>query len=209
MLARDARLGDIETVVDFSTYEDGSVPCEVSTVDFDHFYCFEVTDSKGYKFKMVDYPTAGRTWNAESLTTVWMPTRDYWSVDMTKPVKFIAPPVWENGPGYCFSESESGLIGVSVISDKNAIPSVILEDCGDGYVKIRLESGRYIGIRETNVGTVTVPAAVADECGAQWKLEKFAQDRYKLVAPDGLHLRPCTADTGRKFRRTGSGHNGR
>lgn len=183
MLARDARLeASIETPVDFSTFEDeGCVPCKVSEAPFPHFFCFTVTDSNGNDIPMLDYASAGRTWDEKSLTTVWMPTKDYWTVDMTAPVRFIAPPAWENGAGYEIVEN-NGEVSVRNITDASAVPYVTLEYGDDGFCRIRFESGRYLDFEVSEGGAVN---AVANEKGMSLKLRKYAQDRYKLINADG------------------------
>lgn len=184
MLARDARLeANIESPVDFTKYEsDGYVPCENAVAPFEHFFCFNVTDSNGNVIPMLDYASAGRTWDENSMTTVWMPTRDYWTVDMTAPVHFIAPPVWDNGTGYGIVEND-GEVSVCALNGVNSLAPVTIETVADGYSKIRFESGRYLDFVKNDDGTVT---AVANSDGMAFKLHKFAQDRYKLINSDGM-----------------------
>ena len=191
MLARDARLpGDIESIVDFSKYEkDGYVPCVPATADFDHFYCFDVTQSDGSTVRMVDYPSAGRTWDRKSLTTVWMPTFKYWNTDLSKPLTWIAPPVWDNGAGYAILVDDAGKVVTRDLSVAPGSSIITIEKAGDGFVKIRFESGKFLGITTLNAensGGTTI--AIATDEGCKWKLDHFAQDRYKLRSEDGRSL---------------------
>lgn len=211
MLARDARLEDsIETPVDFTKYEsDGYVPCEPASAPFPHFFCFEVTQSDGTVIPMLDYASAGRTWDENSLTTVWMPTKDYWTVDMTAPVHLIAPPVWDNGPGYGIVEKD-GAVSVALLTDISDIAPVTIENADNGFSRIRFESGRYLDFATAEDGTVN---AIAGESGTLLTLKKYAQDRYKLITADGnavcnrntrgvftLSLDPCSFATTQVFR---------
>ena len=213
MLARDARLeANIETPVDFTKYEsDGYVTCESAVAPFEHFFCFNVTDSNGNIIPMLDYASAGRTWDENSMTTVWMPTKDYWTVDMTAPVHFIAPPVWDNGAGYGIVEKD-GVVSVYDLSVISELAPVTIENGADGYSRIRFESGRYLDFVKNEDRTFT---AVANFEGMSFKLQKFAQDRYKLINAEGkalynknmrgsfaLDLAPCSFATVQIFRFT-------
>jgi hypothetical protein len=111
-----------------------------------------------------------------------MPTKDYWTVDMTAPIHFIAPPVWDNGPGYGFVEKD-GAVSVALLTDISDIAPVTIENAENGLSRIRFESGRYLDFVTNGDGTV---AAVANSDGMAFKLHKFAQDRYKLINADGM-----------------------
>jgi hypothetical protein len=100
---------------------------------------------------------------------------------MTAPVRFIAPPAWENGAGYEIVEN-NGEISVRNITDASAVPYVTIEYGDDGFCRIRFESGRYLDFEVPEGGAVK---AVANEKGMSLKLRKYAQDRYKLINADG------------------------
>lgn len=179
VLARDARLpGDIEEPIRLAPDADGYVPCEPSdAADFEHFYAFAVTDADGKKIETVDYPSAGRTWDKRSLTTVWMPTKNYWSVDLSKPVQLICPSIWEDdGFFYPFETAEHTL------AVRKAQPAAFeLVPADNGRYRLRLESGRYL---DHDGSTVTATTE-----GCEWSIEKFALDRYRFTAADGLMLK--------------------
>ena len=180
MLARDARLaGDIESVVKFAPDKDGYVPCErIKTVKFPHFYAFAVTQADGTKIEMLDYPSAGRTWDKESMTTVWMPTKNYWNVDLSKPVTLICPSFGNNlGDFYPTLDSSN-----NVVISKEKPACVTLEADGKGKYRIRFENGRCL---DHEAGTQKV---YATEKGALWSIVRFAQNRYKIYTESGLVL---------------------
>ena len=117
-----------------------------------------------------------------------MPTCKYWNTDLDKPLKWIAPPVWDNGAGYAISEAENGILTVRDITDGFKASAVNVEDAGDGYVKLRFESGKYLGIAVLNDKNGSHTVAVADDIGCRWRLDRFAQDRYKIRSEDGRAL---------------------
>lgn len=180
VLARDARLpGDIEEPVSFAPDAEGYVPCEPSdAADFEHFYCFAVTDASGKRIETVDYPSAGRTWDKRSLTTVWMPTKNYWSVDISSPVHIICPSIWEDDGFFYPFETAAHTIEVH----KDAPAAFALKPVGNGRYLIRLvESGRYLD--HDGNAVITTPN------GCEWTVEKFALDRYRFTSADGLFLK--------------------
>lgn len=179
-LARDSRLpGNIEDTVEFAPDEEGYVPCEISNAaDFEHFYGFAVTMKNGNKLEMVDYPSAGRTWDERSMTTVWLPTKNYWSVDLTKPVTVICPSFWSDNGEWYLSENEDHTFSVNQAKGS----AVILEVVENGYYRIRMASGRYIDVNDQN-------ALVTTENGCKWKLQKFVQNRYRIITENGMRIR--------------------
>ena len=180
MLARDARLpGDIEEPVSFASDSEGFVLCEPSdTASFAHFFGFAVAQADGSKIEMLDYASAGRTWDKRSLVTVWMPTVNYWAVDLSKPVRLIAPGFNNVTADYGVCEKSDGSVAVS----EDIASHITLENLEDGYSKVRFGSGSYLDIDSESGKTVT------SEIGARFRIERFAQNRYKIYAEDGRPL---------------------
>jgi hypothetical protein len=78
VLARDARLGgDISLPVEIKTDSDGYVTniTRSAHTDFPTQLCYEL-DSFGEKIKLIDYASAGKTWDERSLMTAWLPIKD-------------------------------------------------------------------------------------------------------------------------------------
>lgn len=77
VLARDARLGEnVDEPVDILFDEDGYValsPCK--SAGFDTIEEFTVPEKGGKSFKVIDYSSAGKTWNEDSRYGCWLPTR--------------------------------------------------------------------------------------------------------------------------------------
>jgi len=181
-LARDKRLkGDIESIVNFSTDETGSVPCEITDcADFEHFYSFTVTEADGSKIDMVDYASAGRTWDEESLTTVWMPTKNYWKTDLCKPLNIVSPNSWDSSDSrFSVYINESGVLAVS--TDKADTFTLEKTENADHY-KIKAEGKGYVKVSSDGEFLT-----VAEE-GDNFTVKLYAQNRYKIYAPDGRAL---------------------
>ncbi len=93
-LARDKRLGeDLFQTVRPALDENGYAILEPSnTATFDTLCEFKVKLEDGSYITMVDYASAGGTYNDSSLMTVFMPTTDYWNAtaDLTKPVHLVS-----------------------------------------------------------------------------------------------------------------------
>lgn len=78
-LARDARFGkDIEEGVQILYDADGFVAVNTSsTADFDRIVELDVPLVNGGSFKVIDYSSAGKTWDENSKCACWLPTSDY------------------------------------------------------------------------------------------------------------------------------------
>jgi DUF1680 family protein len=77
MLAQDARLGTDLTVPvqpewDAEGYVLHAEFCECNEIP-DSDICFELTNRDGSKFKLINYYSAGKTWDEESKCAVWIP----------------------------------------------------------------------------------------------------------------------------------------
>ena len=180
-LARDSRLpGNIESIVSFTPDAGGFVPCVPSDkADFRHFYCFEVTQTNGSRIIMVDYASAGRTWDENSMTTVWMPTKNYWSVDLLSPIRIISPNAWDSSDStFWVKLNEDNLLGVNV-SEGDIFT---LEPVSDGLYKIRTKDGKYLDI------TADHSHITSSESGITWKISRYVQNRFRLFDNDGRAL---------------------
>lgn len=187
VLARDSRTGEIEEVVKFAPNDEGYVPCVPSDVPFDHFCAFDVTDADGRKLKMLDYASAGRTWDEGSLVTVWMPTVNYWAVDLTKPLKIYSPSAWDSSDNtYYFNFKENGLLSVS--TDSFAVFTLEAAD-GDCLYKIKHDSGKYLALTEDS------KACTLSDVGEIWHITHYAQNKVKIFASDGRSLVGANSNT--------------
>lgn len=94
VLARDRRLGEeLFQTVDFAVDGEGYLDIAAShTATFGTLCEFAVKLKDGSRIHMVDYASAGGTYNENSLMTVFMPTTDYWNVtaDLSKGVYLVS-----------------------------------------------------------------------------------------------------------------------
>ena len=77
VLARDARLGgDISLPVEVKVDKEGYVENITLSKNekFPTQLCYEL-ESSGEMIKLVDYSSAGKTWNEESLMSAWLPIK--------------------------------------------------------------------------------------------------------------------------------------
>jgi hypothetical protein len=178
-LARDKRLkGDIESIVSFKEGSDGSIPCEMTDcADFEHFYSFTVTEENGNKLDMVDYASAGRTWDEESLTTVWMPTKNYWATDLTKPLNIVSPNSWNSSDTrFGFIIKDDGCVGIST----EGADIFFLESVGNkNEYKIKTADNKYLNVSADG------EKLVVSESGSIFTIKLYAQNRYKIFDSKG------------------------
>ncbi len=80
VLARDAQLdGTVDEAVDIAYDADGFVELSPSQkADFDTMVEFSVPQNQGEAFTVIDYSSAGKTWDKRSKYACWLPTRKYW-----------------------------------------------------------------------------------------------------------------------------------
>ena len=80
ILARDAQLdGTVDEAVDICFDGDGTVELKPShKAAFDTIVEFSVPQNHGEPFTVIDYSSAGKTWDERSKYACWLPTRAYW-----------------------------------------------------------------------------------------------------------------------------------
>ncbi len=179
-LARDIRLpGDFESIVNFAPDENGAVPCTPSDkCDFEHDLCFAVKEANGNEIIMVDYASAGLTWDEDSMTTVWMATKNYWSIDISKSFKIVSLDVWEvNKKPFAFTANENG----ELVSSVDIHDAFTAEALSNGLYKLRHQSGKYLDVTEDAVAKLS-------ENGTELKVIKYALNRFHIHTKDGLAM---------------------
>lgn len=180
VLARDSRIDNIEEPVRFAPDENGCVPCKISDLPFPHFHAFRVTEANGHSFDMVDYASAGRTWDENSLVTVWMPTVNYWSVDRNKPIRIASPNAWDSSEKTFYLEfKETGLLSVS--DSRYSVFTLIATDEKEHY-KIRHDSGKYLALTDDKA------AVTLSDRGEIWHIPHYAQNKFKIRDSAGRAL---------------------
>lgn len=186
VLARDARLGEkIDVPVDIAEDVEGYVevtPSDTARFDVDLEYAVPMKD--GSTFTVVDYASAGKTWGRDSMMTAWMATKDYWSVDFTKPVTLASRNT--HLKKYCYADGNGVLLGDATGEQK---ATFTFENAGDGFYFIRSEDGRYLTAKGETADAPAVFEPKTDCDCQKWALDPFAQNRYGLVSKKyGCHL---------------------
>ena len=92
VLARDARLkDDLLRPVDIDE-DGGCYAMEVLPADSPDFVCncaFQIRQKDGSYLPVIDYASAGRTWDNRSLMSAWMHTRTYLPFDAARPFELV------------------------------------------------------------------------------------------------------------------------
>ncbi len=172
VLARDARLGEaIDTVVSVAADENGyAIVRESNDANFPCHLNFAVKQKDGSEFHVVDYASAGKTWNYDSIMTAWMPTVNYWQFN-------------EHAPVTLHLGAQISYLGV----DENGMPQATRTPCAwqierEGYyIRLRhVESGKYLTMKKSDD---EYSLALSDGCGCdcqKWHFTKAILNRYTL-----------------------------
>lgn len=202
VLARDARLGEkIDSVVDFATKGEYAVVKPSDTAEFPCNMEFAVKQKNGSYIHVVDYMSAGKTWDRASLTTAWMPTKKYWDFDEQKPVT-----LFQGYEGYYLCADENG----NVSGKKETQQKWLIERDGK-YIMLRnTESGKYLALQKKD-DEISVCMKERCDCDCiRWSMKDHTLGRYAFVnkmysmmlASDIYHgnlfpVNPFRPDTGR------------
>lgn len=130
---------------------------------------------------MIDYASAGKTWNRDSVMTAWMATKNYWNVDFSKPVYLNC--MTHCNPDYCTVDEENALHGEQSNEKRDIFT---LEETGDGYYYIRSADGRYLTLKGENAEDTAYFTEKLDCDCQKWDIRPFVQNRYEI-----LHKRPA------------------
>ena len=176
VFARDARLGeDIDSIVDFDYNENLEVEIlESHSASFPTEQEYKVKMKDGSYITVIDFQSAGKTWNNESNMTVWMPTKNFWEVDFAKQVTFSCR-LWQ----YCI-DTESGYIRHTKSGQLPPEPFTI-ENNGDGTCFIRTSGGKYLGATFHELtNTYILNTGEKGQPHQLWTLHHVAVNHYRL-----------------------------
>jgi hypothetical protein len=114
--------------------------------------------------------------------TVWLPTKNYWSFDMTKEVYITAPNMWEMSAGrYPLAIGDDTRL--QILDEGNEGDKFLLWSTGeDRYLVRSQKTGMYLALTTDGNGVTLA------EKGDEFKFTKHAQCRYRITAPNGLDL---------------------
>ncbi|MBE6689199.1 MAG: hypothetical protein E7588_08015 [Ruminococcaceae bacterium] len=191
VMARDKRLGeDLEKPVDILYGKDGYVELTPKkTAKFDTLVEYSVPTSDG-EITVIDFASAGKTWDEDSIMTVWMPTKKYWDTDITKPVILYNS---QHGPFVVAQMDTDEPITVyrNKTDDVSAYYVTITEKNGKHKLSC---NGKYLTVKN---GEVIMAPECDCEC-QEWKMERIVQNRFRIYHPaSGKYLYPTHIDGAR------------
>ena len=155
ILARDARLG--ESLLQAICLSDGTVKLTpTNTATFPVYMEFSLTDEQGNVIHLIDYASTGKTYDENSLTTVWLPTEEYWRDASFEGVVLLT----NAGTGKRITADATGYLIQDEKADAAASDDaylVAMELQPSGFYAIRLcATGCYLTVN--SVGKVTLEA---------------------------------------------------
>ena len=155
VLARDARLG--EPLLHAIHLSEGTVELTATnTATFPVHVEFSLTDDEGTVIHLIDYASTGKTCDESSLTTVWLPTREYWRDNAFEGVVLLT----NVGTGNRITADASGRLvkGTKATTDSDDDAYVMeMELLPNGFYAIKLcATGRYLTVN--SVGKITLDA---------------------------------------------------
>lgn len=190
VFARDARLGEkIDSVVDIVCDENGNVPeISSSSADFPTMAEYKIPMRDGSFITVVDYQSAGKTWDENSLMTMWMPTKLFGRADLSK--EFIISVPRTGGTDIVLGINRKTYL-VTAASEETVPEKWRLEECGE-YVRIVSSDGRCLCAEERAGELPAVKAAAYDVSGINglWKIRNTVMRRFRLFNV-GLGLNAC------------------
>lgn len=178
VLARDARLGEpIDSVVDVIEDEKGFVVYEsVAHAEFPVNMEYRIPNRDGSYFTVIDYASAGKTYNRDSVMTAWLATKNYWSVDITKSFT-LANRAIEGRRYLCIGDEND----VHACFDASMAAIWTPEDAGDGYVRLNNGCGKYLTVSDDQPDTYASVEAFAENDRQIWKLDHFIRNCFVIV----------------------------
>lgn len=184
ILARDSRLpGDIRTPVHLKETEQGYADVRLTDApDFPVNFSFAAKQTDGTDLPLVDYASAGRTFDADSLVSAWMPTRNYYAFDLTKPFCLVACSRYKNE--HVGTETRAPLVfreGFLCCAEKPCKEPVFTTvPQKDGSVQLAV-GGRFLSVNEE--GNV-----VLSDKGDHFTIGFEGLNRVHIRTADGRYL---------------------
>ena len=176
VFARDARFGEtIDDVVDIDYDENMIVnPVEAEST-FDTLCTYKIPNKNGTYFTVCDFQSAGKTWDADSYMTVWMVTKTFWNIDLTK--KF------ELNTGVCdFAIGSDGTTLVPVRGDRPKAYFICEENPDGTYYMKNIESGKYVTAEKyPHLDRYYLVLRDKGADNQTWKFDRYATNRYRMI----------------------------
>ena len=186
--ARDYRIeGDaMFSPVDFVSENDVIEDAEIVKVDFKHQIALRIKTADGY-VTLVDYGSAGKTMSDESIMCLWIPTRDYWSVDMSGDIVVRAfadgsPNYWKGD--YLYTAQSYGDSTDKEVLSNFAWRFVPVSGKENVYRILDVNSGKYVTVDE-NGYSLTRKSDIIDDGTQYFSLKVVGLNRYKIKGFNG------------------------
>ena len=180
VLARDARLGEpVDQPVDIAADGEGHVAVmPTDTADFDRWMEFRVPLAAGGAIHMIDYASAGKTWEQDSMMCAWMPTKNYWAYDLAKPVLAYCgvgkKALYAAEDGTARLDANHAPDALRVVSGKENVTCDVT--CGVTCSVTLMLGKAFLAVNPDGAVVLT------DEQGpaAAWDIEPFVQNRVHI-----------------------------
>lgn len=188
VFARDYRIeGDsIFEPVNFVTSGDVLTEVDVVDVNFKHQVAIRVKTADGY-ITLTDYGSAGKTQSDESIMCLWIPTVDYWSVDLTRDV--VVRAYADGSPNYWKDDMLYTAQSYRDTTDKDVLANfawrfIPVEGETDCYRILDVGSGKYVTVM-SNGYSLTRSASTTTDDTQYFRLKEVGLNRYKIINERG------------------------
>ena len=201
VFARDRRIEGDEIFKPVTFAEtNGKLQTELTEVNFRNQTGLKVKTTDGY-ITLVDYGSAGKTQSDESIMCLWIPTRDYWTVDLSQSV--VVRACWDGGSPNIFIDNVLKTAQAYKDSqDKNVLANFAWKfvpvDGKEGWYRILdVKTGTYLTVNG-NGYTINGAALIGGDDDAQlFRLKEVGLNRFKIEGKYGklLTVHDVTLDT--------------
>ena len=172
VFARDARMGEkVDGLVDIKYDENMIVDAIETEIGFDCLCAYKIPQNDGTYFTVCDFSSCGKTWDDKSLMTVWMPKKNFWAPDLTKPVTLT------NGVNV-FSLVEDYL---SPSRNVRTPLEFTLEETNGGYY-VRTGDKYITAIKHNVIDRYYLVLRNKGEDNQVWNFEHFVKNRYRMTS---------------------------
>lgn len=179
IFARDARLGEeTDSVVDILCDENGVVDAVPSiTASFPVEQEYKIPMRDGSYITVVDYQSAGKTWDERSVMSAWLPTKNFWSFDETKPVYLMN----RDTSNFFVFGTKDGDDNVYRVAEGIRPVAWTIERV-DGGVRFKADDGRYLtAFKDENDGIIHARLCEFKDCDCQvWNMNHLITNRYRV-----------------------------
>ncbi len=198
VFARDKRLGqEIDGVVDIMCDKNSVVNAiKSSTCPFPCEQEYKIPLRDGSYFTVVDYQSAGKTWDEGSAMTAWFPTKNFWSFDIKKPITLEV----RHSRGHLALSKTSDLSHIVKPTDSSQKIMWTTEECADGKVRFKDSNNMYLTAHDEQNGKIKLILSESKDCDSQsWIMSHFAVNQYRIISAKYTNMCITSNDRGNDF----------